>query len=51
MTKELKQFIKNIVIKPFEINSQNHNNLKIKFFPWEKCHVTLLAIGILKVFV
>lgn len=45
MTKELKKFIKNVVLKPYEINLQNSNNLKIKLFSWEKCHVTLLALG------
>lgn len=50
MPKELKQFIKNVVLKPYEINLQNSNNLKIKLFSWEKCHITLLALGILFLF-
>lgn len=44
MPKEFKTFLKNIATKPFEINQFNSNNIKIRLFPSEKCHVSLLTI-------
>ena len=44
MPKKFKEFVKNIVKAPFEINRQSSKKTQIQLLDSETCHVTLLSI-------